>query len=133
MFASANISRKHNHFLLPIQLPEEKNGKIFLKNNVISPLFQLCSFITRPSPLGLNGPFSENAPTPSEEHPGPAYTNCKYSKKIETLSRKRTPQKQKCLEIVYLHSTTKLKALKLDPFQLQQNSKKEIFASYHQQ
>ena len=36
------------------------------------PLFQLYSFLTSNSPLGLNGPFSENAPTPREEQPGPA-------------------------------------------------------------
>ena len=35
------------------------------------PLFQLYSFFTSTCPLGLNGPFSEKAPTPSDEHPGP--------------------------------------------------------------
>jgi len=28
--------------------------------------------LTNPSPPGLKGPFSENAPTPKEEQPGPA-------------------------------------------------------------
>jgi len=36
-----------------------------------TPLFQLYSFFTSTCPLGLKGPFSEKAPTPSEEHPGP--------------------------------------------------------------
>lgn len=35
------------------------------------PLFQLYSFLIRNSPFGLKGPFSENAPTPREEQPGP--------------------------------------------------------------
>lgn len=39
-----------------------------------SPLFQLYSFLTSTLPLGLNGPFSENAPTPTDEQPGPTFT-----------------------------------------------------------
>jgi hypothetical protein len=39
-----------------------------------SPLFQLYSFLTSALPLGLNGPFSENAPTPTDEQPGPTFT-----------------------------------------------------------
>jgi len=35
-------------------------------------VFQLNWFLTKASPLGLNGPFSENAPTPREEQPGPS-------------------------------------------------------------
>jgi hypothetical protein len=46
------------------------NGWIFFT----LPLFQLYWFLTSTSPLGLNGPFSENAPTPKEEQPGPAHT-----------------------------------------------------------
>jgi len=38
------------------------------------PLFQLNSFFTKTFPFGLKGPFSENAPTPREEHPGPTPT-----------------------------------------------------------
>jgi hypothetical protein len=37
-----------------------------------SPLFQLYSFLNSTCPLGLKGPFSEKAPTPSDEQPGPA-------------------------------------------------------------
>ena len=48
------------------------------------PLFQLCSFLTSTFPLGLNGPFSENAPTPNEEQPGPT---TKYRKKISFLTQ----------------------------------------------
>jgi len=43
------------------------------------PLFQLCSFLTRTSPLGLKGPFSENAPTPREEQPGPVQNKNKLA------------------------------------------------------
>ena len=39
-----------------------------------SPLFQLYSFLTSALPLGLNGPFSEKAPTPTDEQPGPTFT-----------------------------------------------------------
>jgi len=35
------------------------------------PLFQLYSFLINTFPFGLKGPFSENAPTPTEEQPGP--------------------------------------------------------------
>lgn len=47
----------------------EENGLID-KEKI--PRFQLYSFSTKTSPFGLNGPFSENAPTPREEQPGPA-------------------------------------------------------------
>lgn len=40
-------------------------------SNSVVPLFQLYSFLIRNSPFGLKGPFSENAPTPREEQPGP--------------------------------------------------------------
>lgn len=61
-----------------------KYGKFcpFLKKKTFSlsfpcldlvPVFQLCSFLTRSSPSGLKGPFSENAPTPREEQPGPTH------------------------------------------------------------
>lgn len=43
------------------------------------PLFQLYSFLTNISPLGLKGPFSLNAPTPTEEHPGPVEENQEHS------------------------------------------------------
>lgn len=42
-----------------------------LQETKCPPLFQLYSLLTRALPLGLNGPFSENAPTPTDEHPGP--------------------------------------------------------------
>lgn len=51
-------------------LPSNVNTKT--QKKCYLPLFQLYWFLTSTSPLGLNGPFSENAPTPKEEQPGPA-------------------------------------------------------------
>jgi len=48
-----------------------KMSTLSLQLNDTLPLFQLYSFITSICPLGLKGPFSENAPTPTEEQPGP--------------------------------------------------------------
>jgi len=47
---------------------------------VSKPLFQLCSFLIRTLPSGLKGPFSENAPNPREEQPGP--TKYRYGTSI---------------------------------------------------
>ena len=55
------------------------------------PLLQLYSFLIRTFPCGLKGPFSENAPTPTEEQPGPTpkkHTNFfirKNQKKVSHL------------------------------------------------
>lgn len=49
----------------------QKNNITIWKCSTL-PLFQLYSFLANISPLGLNGPFSEKAPTPKEEQPGPA-------------------------------------------------------------
>lgn len=35
------------------------------------PLFQLYSFLSNVSPLGLKGPCSQKAPAPIDEQPGP--------------------------------------------------------------
>jgi hypothetical protein len=43
-----------------------------LDKSIYEPVFQLNWFLTKASPLGLKGPFSENAPTPREEQPGPS-------------------------------------------------------------
>ena len=69
------------------------------------PLFQLYWFLTSTSPLGLKGPFSENAPTPKEEQPGPANKKpdiqnpnrpnvslrCKEKKKVTLVREKWGP------------------------------------------
>jgi hypothetical protein len=55
-----------------------------LQETKLSPLFQLYSFLTRPLPLGLNGPFSENAPTPTDEQPGPTQTHAWTSSELQT-------------------------------------------------
>jgi hypothetical protein len=52
------------------------------RETVLVPLFQLCSFLIRTLPFGLKGPFSENAPTPREEHPGP--TKYRYGTSMAT-------------------------------------------------
>jgi lipoprotein-anchoring transpeptidase ErfK/SrfK len=50
-------------------------------------LFQLYSFFTSTCPLGLNGPFSEKAPTPSEEHPGPTPTSIFIQRNLRKRAR----------------------------------------------
>lgn len=41
------------------------------------PLFQLYWFFNKTLPLGLKGPCSTNAPSPTDEQPGPAIKNKK--------------------------------------------------------
>lgn len=69
---SMSMLNNQQHCIV-LKLPSNELKKI--KRSIILPLFQLCSFLTNTSPLGLNGPFSENAPTPREEQPGPEITN----------------------------------------------------------
>lgn len=92
----------------------------------MKPLFQLCSFLTSPFPLGLKGPFSENAPTPKDEQPGPANNN----HTIQTNYHKHThTQSEKC----DLHSTIEQEAWTQGQSQLQQNSKTELSPHFDQQ
>lgn len=64
-----NTRLKDHHISAKILIPPYTCTKLFL------PLFQLYSFRSRTCPFGLKGPFSENAPTPIEEQPGPTTKN----------------------------------------------------------
>jgi hypothetical protein len=94
MFASAKISE---HICLRIRIAlhpvmQTTNSEETSNANhwIYLPLFQLYWFLTSTSPLGLKGPFSENAPTPKEEQPGPA-------NKIPDI---QNPNRPKCLSLL---------------------------------
>ena len=55
------------------------------RKDVERPLFQLYSFLTRLSPLGLRGPCSTKAPAPIDEQPGPT---CRQKGKVIFIHQK---------------------------------------------